>query len=86
LKEPNVDRSALAFLFRLVLVSLQYIAYALIMIRTPTPDDSNWKDYWRERGRDKNQSLARQDKRNARKRFHKKSRREGKNYDLTETD
>lgn len=62
------------------------MSYAISMTRIPTPDDRDWKDYWRDREKDKShQSLTRQDKRDARKRFHKKNRRQSKqeflNYD-----
>lgn len=49
------------------------------MNHMPTPDDRNWKEYWRQREKDKtHQSLTRQDKKSARKRFHKKNRQESK--------
>lgn len=49
------------------------------MTNVPTPDDQNWKEYWRDREKDKSHAaLTRQDKRNARKRYHKKARRESK--------
>lgn len=56
------------------------MTYAEIMTQMPpTPDDRSWKDYWRDKEKDKShQSLTRQDKKNARRRFHKKARRDSK--------
>jgi hypothetical protein len=49
------------------------------MNHMPTPDDRNWKEYWHQREKDKaHQSLTRQDKKKARKRFHKKNRRDAR--------
>lgn len=49
------------------------------MNHMPTPDDPNWKEYWRQREKDKaHQNLTRVDKKKARKRFHKKNRRDAK--------
>lgn len=72
---------------RLIVAKPLGISYCEIMNRAPSPDDRDWKAYWRDREKDKtHQALTRQAKRDARKRFHKKSRREGKQQTVDPTE